>query len=127
MNNLQESPARKRLTKFLDSQIVLLDGPMGTMIQSFDLSEEDFRSERFKDWEHDLKGNNDLLNITKPGIIQKIHEEFIKVGATIVETNTFNFKEQDNAAATYAKKVDKNETEIKWNLPAKNLIAKISL
>ena len=63
---------------------------MGTMIQSYDLNEQDFRSERFKDWEHDLKGNNDLLNITKPEIIQKIHEEFIKVGATIVETNTFN-------------------------------------
>ena len=90
MNNLQESPARKKLKKLLDSKIVLLDGPMGTMIQSYDLSEQDFRGERFKDWEHDLKGNNDLLNITKPEIIQKIHEEFIKVGATIVETNTFN-------------------------------------
>ena len=66
MNNLQESPARKKLKKLLDSQIVLLDGPMGTMIQSYDLNEQDFRSERFKDWEHDLKGNNDLLNITKP-------------------------------------------------------------
>ena len=90
MHNLQESTARKRLTELLDSEIVLLDGPMGTMIQSYDLSEQDFRGERFKDWEHDLKGNNDLLNITKPEIIQKIHEEFIKVGATIVETNTFN-------------------------------------
>ena len=65
MNNLKESPARKRLTKLLDSQIVLLDGPMGTMIQSYDLNEQDFKGERFKDWEHDLKGNNDLLNITK--------------------------------------------------------------
>ena len=90
MNNLKESPARKRLTKLLDSQIVLLDGPLGTMIQSYDLNEQDFRNERFKDWKHDLKGNNDLLNITKPEIIQKIHEEFIKVGATIIETNTFN-------------------------------------
>ena len=90
MNNLQESPARKKLKKLLDSEIVLLDGPMGTMIQSYDLNEQDFRGERFKDWEHDLKGNNDILNITKPEIIQNIHDEFIKVGATIIETNTFN-------------------------------------
>ena len=90
MSNLQESSARNRLTELLDSQIVLLDGPMGTMIQSYDLNEQDFRGERFKDWKHDLKGNNDLLNITKPEIIQNIHDEFIKVGATIIETNTFN-------------------------------------
>ena len=69
MNNLQESAARKKLKKLLDSEIVLLDGPIGTMIQSYDLSEQEFRGERFKDWEHDLKGNNDLLNITKPEII----------------------------------------------------------
>ena len=79
MNNLQESSARNRLTELLDSQIILLDGPMGTMIQSYDLNEQDFRGERFKDWKHDLKGNNDLLNITKPEIIQNIHDEFIKV------------------------------------------------
>ena len=64
MSNLQESPARKKLKKLLDSEIVLLDGPMGTMIQSYDLNEQDFRGERFKDWEHDLKGNNDLLNLS---------------------------------------------------------------
>ena len=84
MNNLKESSAKKKLTRLLDSEIVLLDGPMGTMIQSFELSELDFRGERFKDWKHDLKGNNDLLNITKPEIIQNIHDEFIKVGATII-------------------------------------------
>ena len=90
MNNLPESPARKRLSELLELQIVLLDGPMGTMIQSYDLDEEDFRGDKFKEWGFDLKGNNDLLNITKPEIIQNIHDEFIKVGATIIETNTFN-------------------------------------
>ena len=90
MKNLPESPARKRLSELLELQIVLLDGPMGTMIQSYDLDEEDFRGDKFKEWGFDLKGNNDLLNITKPEIIQNIHDEFIKVGATIIETNTFN-------------------------------------
>ena len=90
MNNLKESSARKKLVNLLDRKIILLDGPMGTMIQSYDLNELDYRGERFKDWKHDLKGNNDLLNITKPEIIQNIHEEFIRVGATIIETNTFN-------------------------------------
>ena len=90
MNNLPESPARKRLSELLELQIVLLDGPMGTMIQSYDLDEEDFRGDKFKDWKFDLKGNNDLLNITRPEIIQNIHDQFIRVGATIVETNTFN-------------------------------------
>ena len=90
MKDFPESSARKRLSELLDSQIVLLDGPMGTMIQSYDLDEEDFRGDKFKDWKFDLKGNNDLLNITRPEIIQNIHDEFIRVGATIIETNTFN-------------------------------------
>ena len=74
----------------LDQRILTLDGAMGTMIQSYKLSEEDYRGKRFKDWERDLKGNNDLLSITQPGIIREIHNSFLEAGADILETNTFN-------------------------------------
>ena len=69
---------------------MLLDGAMGTMIQSYGLDEDDYRGERFRDWDQDLKGNNDLLTITRPGIIQEIHQQFLHAGADIIETNTFN-------------------------------------
>ncbi len=74
----------------LDQRIVLLDGAMGTMIQSFGLSEEEYRGERFADWEFDLKGNNDLLTLTRPSVVRGIHESFLDAGADIIETNTFN-------------------------------------
>ena len=63
---------------------------MGTMIQQYRLSEDDFRGERFKDFPHDLKGNNDLLSLTKPEVIKEIHLKYLKAGADIIETNTFN-------------------------------------
>ncbi len=69
---------------------MLLDGAMGTMIQRHELDEAAYRGERFADWPSDLKGNNDLLAITQPEIIQGIHEEYLKAGADIIETNTFN-------------------------------------
>ncbi len=71
-------------------RILLLDGAMGTMIQAEKLAEGDFRGERFKDWTHDLKGNNDLLSITQPQVIRQIHEVYLDAGADIIETNTFN-------------------------------------
>src|SRR5690625_3611995 len=74
----------------LRKRILILDGAMGTMIQSHRLSEEDFRGESFREFEHDLKGNNDLLCLTQPELIQGIHEQFLEAGADIVETNTFN-------------------------------------
>jgi len=74
----------------LESRILLLDGAMGTMIQGYRLSEEDYRGERFADWESDLKGNNDLLSLTRPSVIQEIHRGFLDAGADIIETNTFN-------------------------------------
>src|ERR687886_164103 len=74
----------------LKQRIMILDCAMGTMIQSYELSEEDYRGERFKDHPGDLKGNNDLLSITQPHIIRDIHEAVLEVGADIVETNTFN-------------------------------------
>ncbi len=78
------------LVDHLKKRILILDGAMGTMIQDFKLSEEDFRGDRFKDNEYELKGNNDLLCLTSPHIIQNIHEQFLEAGSDILETNTFN-------------------------------------
>ena len=80
----------KSLMRALDERIVTLDGAMGTMIQGFGLTEEDYRGERFADWRRDLKGNNDLLSITRPDAIRDIHNRFLDAGADIIETNTFN-------------------------------------
>jgi len=74
----------------LAKRIMVLDGGMGTMIQSYRLSEEDFRGERFADWQSDLKGNNDLLVLTRPDVIGEIHHAYLAAGADILETNTFN-------------------------------------
>ena len=76
--------------KILTEKILVIDGAMGTMIQRHNLSEEDFRGERFKNHPHDLKGNNDILSITQPEIIKTIHREYFNAGADIIETNTFN-------------------------------------
>ncbi len=80
----------EQLYKALKERILILDGGMGTMIQSYKLEEEDYRGERFADWESDLKGNNDLLSLTQPNIIRDIHKAYLEAGADIVETNTFN-------------------------------------
>lgn len=77
------------LPGILAQRIVILDGAMGTMIQRYKLGEADFRGERFKDHPKDLKGNNDLLQLTRPDVIREIHERYLAAGADIVETNTF--------------------------------------
>ena len=78
------------LQSLLEQRILLLDGAMGTMIQKHKLNEEDYRGERFSDWHILVQGNNDLLSLTQPKIIQNIHRSYLEVGADIVETNTFN-------------------------------------
>ena len=78
------------LKKAVQSRILILDGAMGTMIQRYRLDEEAYRGERYKDWGQDLKGNNDLLSLTQPQIIREIHDAFLKAGADLIETNTFN-------------------------------------
>ena len=78
------------IIKDLQSRILVLDGAMGTIIQTYDLNEEDFRGDKFKDHQLPLKGNNDLLSITKPEIIKEIHRGYLKAGADIIETNTFS-------------------------------------
>ncbi len=80
----------EQLFKALGERILVLDGAMGTMIQSHRLSEADYRGERFQDHASDLKGNNDLLSITQPKLIADIHRDFLAVGCDFVETNTFN-------------------------------------
>ena len=80
----------KLLHEALAERILVLDGAMGTMIQSYRLAESDYRGDRFHDWPSDLKGNNDLLTLTQPQIIRQIHDAYLNAGADIVETNTFN-------------------------------------
>ena len=79
-----------KLENLLSDRILILDGAMGTMIQRYNLTEEDFRGERFRDFDVLLKGNNDLLSITRPDVIREIHREYLAAGADIIETNTFN-------------------------------------
>ncbi len=81
---------KQDIRKLLETRILVLDGAMGTMIQRYKLTEEDFRGDRFREWAKPLKGDNDLLSITKPSVIREIHEAFLEAGADIVETNTFN-------------------------------------
>ena len=81
---------RETLASLLNDRILILDGAMGTMIQTYKLTEEDYRGTRFADHASDLKGNNDLLTLTQPDIIQAIHKAYLDAGADIIETNTFN-------------------------------------
>ena len=84
------TPTAQRIRSLLDSRILILDGGMGTMIQRHQLEEADYRGERFQDWPCDVKGNNDLLALTRPDVIGGIHQAYLDAGADIIETNTFN-------------------------------------
>ena len=80
----------KQLNDALEHRILILDGAMGTMIQKYNLTEEDYRGEQFHDWAYPVKGNNDMLSITKPSVIDEIHRQYLEAGADIIETNTFS-------------------------------------
>ncbi len=80
----------KNIKEILQERILILDGAMGTMLQRYKFTEEDFRGERFKDWPDPLQGNNDLLSLTQPEAIATIHGKYFEAGADIVETNTFS-------------------------------------
>ncbi|HRG88756.1 MAG TPA: homocysteine S-methyltransferase family protein, partial [Chitinophagales bacterium] len=84
------SNTKSKFEQEIEKRILVLDGAMGTMIQRYTLTEEDFRAERFKNHPHDLRGNNDLLSITQPQIIKEIHAQYLEAGADIIETNTFS-------------------------------------
>lgn len=81
---------QEQLYKALESRILILDGAMGTMIQKYRFSEADYRGDRFCEFEHPLQGNNDLLSLTQPEAILRIHQQYLEVGADIIETNTFS-------------------------------------
>lgn len=82
--------SNNKLFSELSNRILVLDGAMGTMLQRYNFSEEDYRRERFKDWPHALKGNNDLLSLTQPRAIEAVHRQYLEAGADIIETNTFS-------------------------------------
>ncbi len=88
--NEKEQPQRPALGQIATERILVIDGAMGTMIQSYQLDESDFRGDRYPDHSIDLKGCNDLLSLTRPDVIKTIHRNYLEAGADIVETNTFN-------------------------------------
>ncbi|MCD6544466.1 MAG: homocysteine S-methyltransferase family protein [Flavobacteriaceae bacterium] len=81
---------KNKIEKIIQERILILDGAMGTMIQQYNFTEEDYRGERFKDFKVSLKGNNDLLSLTQPEAIKEIHRKYLEAGADIIETNTFS-------------------------------------
>lgn len=98
-----------QLPELLKQRILVLDGAMGTMIQRYKLGEADYRGERFKDHPKDLKGNNELLQFTRPDVIREIHEGYLAAGADIVETNTFgatSVAQEDYALAEVAREMN---------------------
>src|SRR6266513_1451405 len=88
-NESRTSDPGSRLQSILDRRILILDGAMGTMIQRYKLSETDFRGVRFANHPRDLKGDSDVLVLSRPGVISAIHNEYLAAGADIIETNTF--------------------------------------
>ena len=99
----------QQLPAILTQRIAILDGAMGTMIQRYKLGEADFRGERFKDHAKDLKGNNDLLQLTRPDVIREIHEQYLAAGADIIETNTFGattVAQDDYGLGAYARELN---------------------
>lgn len=103
------------IDELLRKRLLMLDGGMGTMIQRYHLSESDFRGERFKQHPSDLKGNNDLLVLTKPEIIKAIHLEYLRAGSDIIETNTFNatsIAQADYKLQSFAKEINVHAARI---------------
>jgi 5-methyltetrahydrofolate--homocysteine methyltransferase len=97
------------LPTLLQQHILVIDGAMGTMIQRYRLSEADYRGERFKDHAKDLKGNNDLLVLTRPDLVQQIHEQYLSAGADIIETNTFGatrIAQEDYGLGAFAREMN---------------------
>ena len=131
LQSKQSSPKIQQLKELLAERIVYLDGAMGTMIQTYKLEENDFKGERFKDHSVDLKGNNDLLTLTRPDVIEAIHRGFLEAGSDIIETNTFSSTaiaqadyqlesivyELNKSAAELARKVADEVSEKKDALP----------
>src|SRR5690554_8186751 len=79
-----------KISELIKHKTLVLDGAMGTMLQAYQFSEDDFRGEQFKNFPHPLKGNNDLLSITQPEAVKEVHRKYLQAGADIIETNTFS-------------------------------------
>src|SRR5215203_5057431 len=90
MSQVKASKTRKLIQKLASERILVLDGAMGTMIQSLGLDEEGYRGARFDAWNREVRGNNDLLNLTRPNAVRDIHLAYFRAGADIVCTNTFS-------------------------------------
>ncbi len=117
MNKLEwhDSKRVERLLDVLADRILVLDGAMGTMIQQAKLSEQDYRGDRFADHSDDLKGNNDLLTLTRPDLIESIHQKFLAVGCDMVETNTFNanrISQADYALESLSEEINRESARI---------------
>ncbi len=111
---MKTTPRGDLFRSLLNKKILFLDGAMGTMIQTFGLTEEDFRGDRFASHPKPLKGNNDILNLTKPEVIRRIHEAFLEAGAHIIETNTFNgtsYSQSEYGTSEYAYEINKAAAE----------------
>ena len=109
--------------QLLSEKILILDGAMGTEIQKHNLSEEDFRGNLFTDWDIELKGNNDLLNLTKPELIRAIHQDFVDAGSDIIETNTFNsnsISQSDYGLDEYTYKLNYEGASLAKNIASKS-------
>ena len=110
-----KAPFGHPLKSLLAQRIVFMDGAMGTMIQRYQLTEEDFRGELLKDHPRELKGNNDLLSLTRPDIIQNIHENYLRAGCDIIETNTFSattIAQEDYATQHLAGDINKRSAQL---------------
>lgn len=109
---------KEQLTELLQNEILILDGAMGTAIQGFKLTEEDFRGEIFKDHPKSLKGNNDLLNLTRPDVIRQIYYNYLDAGSDIIETNTFNstsISQSDYDTEKYVYEINKASAQLAKN------------
>ncbi len=105
----------QKIQQAIDERILILDGAMGTMLQTHKLAEEDFRGQKFADWPSPLRGNNDLLNITKPDVVRKVHDSFFAAGADLIETNTFNatsISQADYGLSDYAGEIAETGAKI---------------
>ena len=103
------------IKKAMNERILVLDGAMGTMIQAYKLTEDDFRDDRLKNHHIDLKGNNDMLSITRPDVIEAIHKEYVAAGSDIIETNTFNanaISQLDYDCVKYCYELNKSSAQI---------------
>jgi 5-methyltetrahydrofolate--homocysteine methyltransferase len=131
LKSARRPTTKELLDEILAERIMILDGAMGTMIQTYGLEEDDFRGDRFKDHPKPLKGNNDLLSITRPDVIAEIHRAYLDAGADIIETNTFNSnpismhvygleshaREMSRASAALARRVADEVTELTPDKP----------